>query len=81
MKINARNNTISSKVDCLPYSREEIETLAVASGKATSSYLLAVGLGYRTKNVLGHRRVDKLQTINGDLGRRGGLQLWLTNDR
>jgi hypothetical protein len=46
-----------------------------------SSYLLCVGLGYRTKSILDNKRVEELARINGDLGRLGGLlKLWLTND-
>ncbi|WP_426116791.1 conjugal transfer transcriptional regulator TraJ [Massilia sp. PWRC2] len=76
-----RKSTPPIKVYCLPHEREEIKVLAAASGKTVSSYLLAVGLGYRTKSILDNRRIEELVKINGDLGRLGGLlKLWLTND-
>jgi|SRR5450830_302147 len=81
MKKVTRKGTTPIKVYCLPEEREAIKALAAASGKTSSSYLLAVGLGYRTKNLLDHRRIEELMKINGDLGRLGGLlKLWLTND-
>lgn len=81
MKNPTRKNTSPLKVYCLPHEREKIKALATAAGKTASSYLLAVGLGYRTKTILDNRRVEELVKINGDLGRLGGLlKLWLTND-
>lgn len=81
MKNATRKSTTPIKVYCLPDEREQIKALAAAAGKTASSYLLAVGLGYRTKSLLDHRRVEELLRINGDLGRLGGLlKLWLTND-
>jgi hypothetical protein len=76
-----RKNSKPIKVYCLPSEHKEIETLAKNSGRTMSSYLLSVGLGYRTKSVLDNKRVEELVRINGDLGRLGGLlKLWLTDD-
>jgi hypothetical protein len=81
MKNTTRKNTPPIKVYCLPHERDEIKALAAASGKTASRYLLAVGMGYRPKNILDHRCVEELAKINGDLGRLGGLlKLWITND-
>ncbi len=77
-----RKNSKPIKVYCLPSEHKEIEALARASGRTMSSYLLSVGLGYRTKSVLDNKRVEELIRINGDLGRLGGLlKLWLTDDQ
>jgi hypothetical protein len=76
-----RKNSTPIKVYCLPSEHEEIEALANASGHTKSSYLLRVGLGYRTQTILDNKRVEELLRINGDLGRLGGLlKLWLTDD-
>ena len=46
-----------------------------------STYLLNVGMGYRVRGILDHKRVEELARNNGDLGRLGGLlKLWLTDD-
>lgn len=69
------------RVYCLPEERAQLQKLANAANKSLSSYLLQVGLGYRVKGILDHRRIEELARINGDLGRLGGLlKLWLTND-
>lgn len=69
------------RVYCLPEERAQLQKLADAANKSLSSYLLQVGLGYRVKGILDHRRIEELARINGDLGRLGGLlKLWLTND-
>jgi hypothetical protein len=76
-----RKNSSPIKVYCLPEERALVQQLAAASGKAVSSYMLSVGLGYRVQGILDHRRVEELARINGDLGRLGGLlKMWLTND-
>lgn len=81
MKNNTRKSTSAVRVYCLPEERAQLQKLADAANKSVSSYLLQVGLGYRVKGILDHRRVEELARINGDLGRLGGLlKLWLTND-
>jgi hypothetical protein len=76
-----RKNSTPIKVYCLPSEHREIEALASASGHTKSSYLLRVGLGYRTSSILDNKRVEELLRINADLGRLGGLlKLWLTDD-
>jgi len=69
------------KVYCLPEERELIEANAKAAGLSLSSFLLAVGQGYRVSGITDYERVRELARINGDLGRLGGLlKLWLTDD-
>lgn len=69
------------KVYCLPDERAQLQSLAAASNRSMSSYLLTVGLGYKIRGILDHRQVEELARINGDLGRLGGLlKLWLTDD-
>ena len=69
------------KVYCLPHERAEIEAMARASGRSTSTYLRLVGQGYRVTSTLDYEHVLALAKINGDLGRLGGLlKLWLTDD-
>jgi hypothetical protein len=81
MENTTRKSTPPIKVYCLPDERAQLQTLAAASNKSVSSYLLNVGLGYRVQGILDNRRVEELARINGDLGRLGGLlKLWLTND-
>lgn len=81
MNTMTRKGTTPIKVYCLPEERAELVLLAKASNRSLSSYLLNVGLGYRIKGIVDHKRVEELARINGDLGRLGGLlKLWLTND-
>ena len=81
MENTTRKNTPPIKVYCHLEERTQLKTLAAASNKSVSSYLLNVGLGYRVQGVLDNRRVEELARINGDLGRLGGLlKLWLTDD-
>jgi hypothetical protein len=81
MEKTTRKNTPPVKVYCLPEERERLKSLAAASGRTTSSYLLTVALGYPVSHILDNTRVEELARINGDLGRLGGLlKLWLTND-
>ncbi|MES3021660.1 MAG: conjugal transfer transcriptional regulator TraJ [Pseudomonadota bacterium] len=81
MENTTRKNTTPIKVYCLPDERIQLQTLAAASNKSVSTYLLTVGLGYRVQGILDNRRVEELVRINGDLGRLGGLlKLWLTDD-
>lgn len=81
MEKTTRKNSAPVKVYCLPAERAQLEALASAAGSSLSSYMLAVGLGYRLRGILDHKRVEELSRINGDLGRLGGLlKLWLTND-
>lgn len=81
MENSTRKSTTPIKVYCLPDERAQLRTLAAASNKSLSAYLLNVGLGYRVQGILDNRRVEELARINGDLGRLGGLlKLWLTND-
>lgn len=69
------------KVYCLPEERNQIEANAKGTGLSLSTYLLNVGMGYRVRGILDHKRVEELASINGDLGRLGGLlKLWLTDD-
>ena len=69
------------KVYCLPDERNQIEANAKATGLTMSTYLLNVGMGYKVRGILDHKRVEELARINGDLGRLGGLlKLWLTDD-
>lgn len=69
------------KVYCLPEERAQIEANAKAAGLSLSAYLLAVGQGYAIQGILDYERVRELVSINGDLGRLGGLlKLWLTDD-
>jgi hypothetical protein len=76
-----RKNSTPIKVYCLPSEHDEIEVLAHSTGHTMSSYLLSVGLGYRTTSILDNKRVEELICINADLGRLGGLlKLWLTDD-
>jgi len=81
MKNTTRKNTLPVKVYCLPDERAQLQSLAAASNRSMSSYLLTVGLGYKVRGILDHRQVEELARINGDLGRLGGLlKLWLTDD-
>jgi len=81
MSTITRKSNTPIKVYCLPEEKAALVSLAHASNRTLSSYLLNVGLGYRVKGILDHRRVEELARINGDLGRLGGLlKLWLTND-
>jgi hypothetical protein len=81
MENATRKGTAPIKVYCLPSERTQLATLAAASNKSMSSYLLNVGLGYRVQGILDNRRVEELARINGDLGRLGGLlKLWLSDD-
>ena len=81
MENTTRKNTPPIKVYCHLEERTQLKTLAAASNKSVSSYLLNVGLGYRVQGILDNRRVEELARINGDLGRLGGLlKLWLTDD-
>lgn len=69
------------KVYCLPEEKQTITENADAAGKSVSSFLLAVGQGYRVTGVMDYEKVRELARINGDLGRLGGLlKLWLTKD-
>lgn len=76
-----RKGSTPIKVYCLPEEKQQLEANAAATGLSTSAYLLKVGLGYRVRGILDHRRVEELARINGDLGRLGGLlKLWLSDD-
>lgn len=81
MAEHTKRGTPPIKVYCLPEQRSRLLVLATNANLSVSSYLLKVGLGYRVRGMLDHRRVEELVRINGDLGRLGGLlKLWLTND-
>jgi len=81
MADQTKRGTPPIKVYCLPEQRNQLLALAANANLSVSSYLLRVGLGYRVRGMLDHRRVGELVRINGDLGRLGGLlKLWLTND-
>ena len=70
------------KVYCFPDERETIEQQAHSTGLSKSSYLLRVGMGYPIRSIVDHHQVEELVTINGDLGRLGGLlKLWLSNGK
>ena len=70
------------KVYCFPDERETIEQQAHSTGLSKSSYLLHVGMGYPIRSIVDHHQVEELVTINGDLGRLGGLlKLWLSNGK
>ncbi len=76
-----RKNSPPIKVYCLPCERLQIEANAHAAALSLSTYLLKVGIGYRMRGILDHRRLDELARINGDLGRLGELlKLWLQDD-
>jgi hypothetical protein len=69
------------KVYCLQDERARIAENAKAAGLSLSSFMLAVGQGYRVEGITDHANVRELARINGDLGRLGGLlKLWLTDD-
>jgi hypothetical protein len=81
VKKETRKNSTPIKVYCLPEEKKQIEDKAAQAGLSVSKYLLKVGVGYKLKGILDHRRVNDLARINGDLGRLGGLlKLWLTHD-
>lgn len=81
MQKTTRKNSPPLKVYCLPDERIQIEAQAKAAGLSLSTYLLRVGLGYRIKGMLDHKRVEELVRINGELGRLAGLlTLWLAHD-
>lgn len=76
-----RKGSLPIKVYCLPEEREAISANAKAAGMSLSSFLLAIGQGYRVTGVTDYERVRELARINGDLGRLGGLlKWWLTDD-
>ena len=76
-----RKGSLPIKVYCLPAERDAISANARAAGMSLSSFLLAIGQGYRVTGVTDYERVRELARINGDLGRLGGLlKLWLTDD-
>lgn len=80
-KKQTRKGNSPIKVYCLPEERAQIEANAKAAGMSLSSYLLAVGQGYKIQGVVDFEQVKELAKINGDLGRLGGLlKLWLTDD-
>ena len=80
-KRQTRKGNSPIKVYCLPEERAQIEANAKAAGMSLSSYLLAVGQGYKIQGVVDFEQVKELAKINGDLGRLGGLlKLWLTDD-
>ncbi len=69
------------KVYCLSGERDQIARNAACAGLSLSSFLLAIGQGYRVEGITDHEQVRELARINGDLGRLGGLlKLWLTDD-
>ena len=79
-KITRRNST-PIKIYCLPEERELIEKNAKAAGKSVSSFLLAVGQGYKVTGIVDAEQVQEMAKVNGDLGRLGGLlKWWLTDD-
>jgi hypothetical protein len=81
MENSTRKNSPPVKVYCLPAERAQLQQLAAAANRSVSAYLLNVGLGYRVRGIMDHRRVEELSRISADLGRLGGLlKLWLTND-
>ena len=70
------------KVYCFPDERQTIEQQARSTGLSKSSYLLHVGMGYPIRSIVDNHQVEELVTINGDLGRLGGLlKLWLSNGK
>ena len=74
-----KQRAISVKV--LPEEELQIRQTAASTGLAVSALLHNLGLGYRVRGILDHKRVEELARINGDLGRLGGLlKLWLTDD-
>lgn len=76
-----RKGSLPIKVYCLPEEMEAISANAEAAGMSLSSFLLAIGQGYRVTGVTDYERVRELAKINGDLGRLGGLlKWWLTDD-
>ena len=80
-KKDTRKGNSPIKVYCLPEEKAQIEANAKAAGMSLSSYLLAVGQGYKIQGVVDFEQVKELAKINGDLGRLGGLlKLWLTDD-
>lgn len=80
-KRTTRKGSPPIKVYCLPEERAAIEASARAAGLSLSSFLLAVGQGYRATSITDYQQVRELARINGDLGRLGGLlKLWLTDD-
>ncbi len=80
-KKETRKGNPPIKVYCLPEEKAQIEANAKAAGMSLSSYLLAVGQGYKIQGVVDFEQVKELAKINGDLGRLGGLlKLWLTDD-
>ena len=80
-KKETRKGNSPIKVYCLPEEKAQIEANAKAAGMSLSSYLLAVGQGYKIQGVVDFEQVKELAKINGDLGRLGGLlKLWLTDD-
>ena len=80
-KKETRKGNPPIKVYCLPEEKAQIEANANAAGMSLSSYLLAVGQGYKIQGVVDFEQVKELAKINGDLGRLGGLlKLWLTDD-
>jgi hypothetical protein len=80
-KKETRKGNPPIKVYCLPEEKAQIEVNAKAAGMSLSSYLLAVGQGYKIQGVVDFEQVKELAKINGDLGRLGGLlKLWLTDD-
>ena len=58
MENSTRKSTTPIKVYCLPDERAQLRTLAAASNKSLSAYLLNVGLGYRVQGILDNRRVE-----------------------
>ena len=80
-KKETRKGNPPIKVYCLPEEKAQIEANAKAAGMSLSSYLLAVGQGYKIQGVVDFEQVKELAKINGDLGRLGGLlKLWLSHD-
>ena len=80
-KKDTRKENSPIKVYCLPEEKAQIETNAKAAGMSLSSYLLAVGQGYKIQGIVDFEQVKELAKINGDLGRLGGLlKLWLSHD-
>ena len=81
MKNVTRKTNAPIKVYCLPEEKAVIAQNAAQAGKSVSSFLLAVGQGYKVSGVVDYEMVRELAKVNGDLGRLGGLlKLWLTND-